>query len=98
LAYTAKSLIRDATDRGELKNYRRHEEQGSKPPKNPPKVTAYANDILLLIADKRFCRAIVDSSPGTALAVFHEIGETKKYGIQVEVFAKNIVNEALANK
>ncbi len=93
-AYSAKSLIRYATDRGELKNYHRHEKKGDK----PPKVTAYANDILLLIADKRFCRAIVESSPGTALAVFREIGETKKYGIQVEVFAKNIVNEALANK
>ena len=48
--------------------------------------------------DKRFCRAIVESSPGTALAIFQEMGETKKYGIQVETFAKNIVNEALMNR
>lgn len=94
--HSARSLIRYATDRGELKNYRIKEEQ--KPSGEPPKVTAYANDILRLIADKRFCRAIVESSPGTALAVFHEIGETKKYGIQVKIFAKNIVNEALVNK
>ena len=97
-AYSARSLIRHATDRGELKNYARQEEEGKEPSKKPPKVTAYANDILLLVADRRFCRAIVESSPGTALAVFHEIGETKKYGIQVETFAKNIVSEALANK
>ncbi|MDX1739329.1 MAG: hypothetical protein R3261_13905, partial [Alphaproteobacteria bacterium] len=58
----------------------------------------YADDILLLIADKRFCRSIVETSPGTALAVFLEIGETKKYGVQVGIFAKNIVNEALVNK
>jgi len=98
LAFSAKSLVRYATDRGELKNFRRHKREGEEPPKKPPAVTAYANEILLLIADKRFCRAIVASSSGTALAVFHEIGETKKYGIQVEIFAKNIVNEALANR
>lgn len=94
VARSAKPLIRQATDRGELKNYRRHEKEE----KSPPKVTACANDILLLIADKRFCRAIVESSPGTALAVFYEIGETQKYGVPVEIFSKNIVNEALANK
>ena len=98
LAYSAKSLIRYATDRGELKNFHEHREESKKSIKEPPKVTAYANDILLLIADKRFCRAIVDSSPGTALTVFREISDTKKYGIRIETFAKNIVNEALANK
>lgn len=97
-ALSVKSLISYATDRGELKNYPRPEGQSRKRPKRLSKVTGYANDILVLIADKRFCRAIVESSPGTALALFHEIGETKKYGIQVEIFAKNIVNEALANK
>lgn len=92
---SAKSLIRYAPIKDELKEYKR---EGKKSQKSLPKVTAYANDILLLIADKRFCRAIVESSPGTALSIFHEIGETKKYGIQVEVFAKNLVSEALANK
>jgi hypothetical protein len=97
-ARSAKSLVRYATDRRESKKFRWHEKEGQKSPKNPPKVAAYANDILLLIADKRFCRAIVESSPGTALAVFQETGDTGKYGIQVEIFAKNIVNEALAYK
>lgn len=64
----------------------------------PPKVEAYANDLLLLIADKRLCRAIVDSSPATALAIFLAVDEKKKYGVQVETFAKNIVGEALNNK
>lgn len=96
LTFSAKSLVQNATDRGELKNYRIKHEQAEK--RNPPKVEAYANDLLLLIADKRFCRAIVESSPVLALAIFQEMGEAKKYGIQVETFAKNIVNEALANK
>jgi hypothetical protein len=65
--------------------------------KKPPKVTVYANDILLLIGDKRFCRSIVESSPGTALAVFREIEKTEKYGVQIGTFARNIVNAALLN-
>jgi len=97
-SYSARSLIRYATDRGERKVYRSQEEVGEASSKKPPKVTAYANDVLLLIADKRFCRAIVTSSPVTALSVFQEMGTTKKFGIQIEIFAKNIVNEALANK
>lgn len=97
-ARSARSLIRYATDRGKFKNFAWHGGGDNESQKKPAKVTGYANDILLLIADKRFCRAIVESSPGTALAVFYEMGETKKYGIPVGIFAKNIVNEALANR
>ncbi|WP_399697546.1 hypothetical protein [Xenophilus sp.] len=95
LAYSARALVRHATDRGRLKNYRLEREDEKK---DVPKVEGYANDLLLLIADKRLCRAIVESSSGTALAVFQAMADMKKHGIQVETFAKNIVNEALANK
>lgn len=96
-ARSGKSVISYAIDNREAERYLL--KTGDKTPgKKPPKVTRYANDILLLIADKRFCRAIVDSSPRTALAVFQEIGVTKKYGVQVKVFARNVVNSALANK
>jgi hypothetical protein len=95
LAYSARALVRHATDRGRLKNYRLEREDEKKG--DPPEVEGYANDLLLLIADKRLCRAIVESSPGTALAVFQAMADTKKHGIQVETFAKNILNEALAN-
>lgn len=94
LTYSARALVIYATDRGPLKNYQHEREKKKK----PPKVEGYANDLLLLIADKRLCRAIVESSPATALAVFQAIAEMKKYGIQIETFAKNIVNEALVNK
>jgi hypothetical protein len=96
LAASAKTLVRHATDKGEAKNYGIKRE--SEKPREPPKVEAYANDLLLLIADKRLCRAIVKSSPGTALAIFQAMGETRKYGIQVETFARNLINEALANR
>jgi len=95
LTYSARTLVRYATDRGRLKDSRKEREDEKKA---PPKVEGYANDLLLLIADKRLCRAIVESSPGTALAVFHAMTDMKKHGIQVETFSKNIVNEALANK
>lgn len=64
----------------------------------PRKVELYANDILSLISDRRFCRAIIESSPATAWAFFAEMGIQKKYGIQIQTFANNIVNEALENK
>ena len=95
LAYSAQALVYHATDWGRLKYYRLEQEDEKK---DLPKVEEYANDLLLLIADKRLCRAIVESSPGTALAVFQAMADMKKYGIQVETFAKNIVSEALANK
>lgn len=88
LSRSAKSLVQNATDRGTHKNNK----------KDIPLVSAYANDILLLIADKRFCRAIVETSPGTALALFQEISRTKKYGTQVSIFSKNLVTIALSNK
>jgi hypothetical protein len=96
IAYSAKSLVQHATDRGRHKQHW-NKTEGQKKQKRPD-VERYANDILLLIADRRMCRAIVDSSPGTALAVFRTMAETKKYGVQVETFARNIVNEAIRNK
>jgi hypothetical protein len=95
LAYSAEGLVRHATDRGRFKNYPRGSE-GEK--RKLKKVEEYANDLLLLIADKRLCRAIVESSPATALAVFQAMADMKKYGIQVETFAGNIVTAALANE
>ncbi|UXR65924.1 hypothetical protein EZJ49_06650 [Bdellovibrio bacteriovorus] len=67
----------------------------------PPKlkkVEEFANAILLLIADARFCRAIVAYSPRTALAIFEDVAKTKKYRLPIETFAKNIVLEAIGNK
>jgi hypothetical protein len=95
VAYSAEALVRHATDKGRFKNYARDEEEEKRKLK---KVEEYANDLLLLIADKRLCRVIVESSPVTALAVFQAMADMKKYGIQVETFAGNIVAEALANE
>jgi len=93
IAYSARSLVRHATDRRQMAM--RDVEEGEK---GLRKVEGYANDLLLLIADRRLCRAIVESSPGTALAFFSAMTDLKKYGIPISTFATNIVNEALRNK
>ncbi len=93
LKFSAKELVRYATNR-DKPCYTGSKGEG----KRNLVCWMRRDDLLLLMADRRFCRVIVESSPVTALAIFHEIGEAKKYRIQIETFAKNIVNEALANK
>jgi hypothetical protein len=62
-------------------------------------VTAqYANDILLLISMRKFCRHIVASAPGTAIAFFSAMSLQKKYRLPATQFATNITTEALLNK
>lgn len=96
LTHSAVALIQHATDRGGDKRYWNKTE--GKKRQSLPEVEGYANDILLLIADKRMCRSIVESSPGTAWAIYRAMAETEKYGVQVETFSKNIVDEAIRNK
>lgn len=92
IAHSADNIISNAID---FKNNRQH------PAKTdaviPKPVEQFANDILQLMADKKLCRAIIASSPGTALAIFDAINLTKKYGVPVQIFSKNILNEAITN-
>lgn len=61
-------------------------------------VAAYSNDILLLIADKRFCRVTVASAPHTIGAFFQAMQESRKYRIAIDLFARNILIHAIANR
>lgn len=90
LAYSADGLVKYATNKANMID---HTSQQIK-----TNVEIYANELLLLIADKRLCRAIVESSPRTALAIFQAVGKMKKYDIHINTFARNIVSEALLNK
>jgi hypothetical protein len=58
----------------------------------------YANDILLLIAMRKFCRHIVASAPGTAISFFSAMSHSKKYHLPIGQFAANISTEALLNR
>ena len=62
-----------------------------------PKVSKNSNDILMLIADKNFCREIIEHSQNTLYHIFKEISETEKYN-SIAIFTKNIVSEAIINK
>jgi hypothetical protein len=58
----------------------------------------YAHDILLLIANRKFCRHIVESAPATAMAFFGAMTQHAKYRVPIGQFAANISTEALMNK
>lgn len=62
------------------------------------RVDAYAQDLLLLISDPRFCRAVIAKSPGTALAVFREMETQSKYDVPVGTFGQNLISEAMTNR
>lgn len=96
LASSAEALVRYAPD-SFRPGKRADELSEGKAQKRLTNAEGYAHDLLLLMADKRLCRAIIDSSPITALAIFEEINGQGKYGIAIETFTKNIVREALSN-
>ncbi len=60
-----------------------------------PDVEAIANDMLSLISDKRFCKAVIESSQNLALILFTEVERSNKYGILLGVFSKNLLIEAI---
>lgn len=96
LGRSARSLIRHATSRLPLE--RNNNNKVKKWLLSKFNCDAYADDILLLIADNRICKAIIDNSPQTALRFFLEITEQGKYDINISAFARNIVGQALLNK
>ncbi|GJL66355.1 MAG: hypothetical protein NPIRA05_13260 [Nitrospirales bacterium] len=57
--------------------------------------SAYAHDLILLIANRKLCRHIVASSPLTAMAFFEEMAFNQKYSIPIGSFAVNISTEAI---
>lgn len=63
-----------------------------------PDASAYAHDLILLIANRKLCRHIVASSPVTAMAFFEEMAFNQKYAIPIGTFAVNISTEAILNK
>jgi len=57
-----------------------------------------ARETLLLIANRKFCRHVIASSPITAMAFFDVMTERNKYRISIGQFAANLSTEALINK
>jgi hypothetical protein len=91
LARSAPSIVRFAREQPLF---------GDPEPANIKTTTAakFANDLLLIIAIRKFCRHIVASSPGTAIAFFQAMSDQQKYRIPIRQFGSNISTEALINK
>lgn len=57
----------------------------------------FATDIIQLIADKRFCRTIVESSPILPLVLFQEMKTSGKHYLPIRPFARNLFSAAIAD-
>lgn len=95
IAHSASQLIKHAPSKHSHWKPSRTSPRGAEPPLQM--VERFANDFLLLIGDRRFCRAVVASGPVLALALFREIALQKKYDVAIGIFTRNIVGEALVN-
>lgn len=90
LAASAKSLVTLAAGLNRLKT----EAKGDL----KPCAEGYASDMLLLIANRRFCRHLVSSSPTTAIRFLDAVAESKSYHVPIGLFAQNVSTEAIRNK
>jgi len=63
-----------------------------------PCAEGHASDMLLLIANRRFCRHLVASSPLTAIRLLDAVAEAKAYHVQIGLFVQNVSTEAIRNK
>jgi len=90
LRLTAKSLVSSAADLKKVDA----EAQGE----IEPCVEGYAHDMLLLIANRKFCRYLVASSPVTVIRFLEAVSETKAYHVPIGLFAQNVSAEAIQNK
>lgn len=90
LAYSAESLVTFATGWNKIKV----EEKAVL----KPCAEGFANDILLLIANRKLCRHIVASSPITAIKFLDAVSESKAYHVPIGLFAENVSTEAIKNR
>ncbi|OGI46832.1 MAG: hypothetical protein A2637_07015 [Candidatus Muproteobacteria bacterium RIFCSPHIGHO2_01_FULL_65_16] len=90
LAASAKSLVTLAAGLVKVKAEAKE--------KLKPCAEGYAGDMLLLIANRRFCRHLVASSPLTAIRFLDAVAESKAYRVPIGLFAQNVSTEAIRNK
>jgi hypothetical protein len=90
LTYSAESLVTFAAGLNKIKSMAKGERK--------PCVEGYANDMLLLIANRKLCRHIVASSPITAIRFLDAVAKSKAYHVPIGLFAKNVSTEAIQNK
>lgn len=89
ISSSANAIVRHCNEGGRHRANRR--------PKLPSITSDAANDLLLLLGDRRFCRQVALTSPGTAIAIFSEMGAQKKFHLPIADFGRNVMSEAIAN-
>lgn len=62
------------------------------------KTKGYAYDLLLLIANKRFCKVMVKSSTGTVIQLLKEVTAQKRRNIPIGDLIVNLSTEAIGSK
>ncbi|MFL9895920.1 hypothetical protein [Paraburkholderia sp. RL17-381-BIF-C] len=99
LGRSAKQLIRHTWSLPELEAQERLRLRSHVPASTRrSSIRQCAHDVLLLLADRKFCRNVVQSAPSTALALFEAINAQNKYDVALGTFARNVTSEAIANK
>ena len=58
----------------------------------------YAYNVFGIIANRKFCRHLAESAQATAIFLFQDISELKKYYLPVGEFCKTVTEEAIQNK
>jgi len=92
LARSAKSIIAHSetiANRRERSEKRKDENAG---------VGSIAYELILLLANRKFCRSVVASCPGTAIELLDQVSRHKKFDIPIGGFIENISTEAFLNK
>ena len=95
LARSAEPIVRHSK---RLSSRSREGREAPKEGKRKAGVEDFAHDILLLIANRKFCRQVVAATPVTAQAFFQEMANANKFNIPIGQFARNVSSEAIAQK
>lgn len=66
--------------------------------KTTESVEVVAHDILLMIANRKFCRHIVASAQSTAIYLFEDASEVDRYDLPLGPFCQAVTEEAIRNK
>jgi hypothetical protein len=51
-----------------------------------------------MIGNRKFCRSMVTGAPGTVIEIFKQAANSRKHGLPLGQFARNIAVEAISNK
>lgn len=73
-------------------------DQKKRKSKRKATVAGWAHDILLLLGNRKLCRAIVDTSPGAAILIFEAVSKHRRFRVPIGQFSRNVSTEAILNK